>query len=454
MKTYQPVLWKRVKKMEIQSAIRSVESDPEKLELLYQEALRGGKEAEFRSAIHACRDASPENVLFTAWYYRLQQDEPADPAARRASNWLIAIPLSILTSLIFWAISGLEHPDLNDAPFPYLILLWSPIATTAGLIYLGVGGKKKLSAGIALGLGLLAAAAYAFFLITLFDVNWKIDSYLGVAAIHIPLLSWAAIGIVVLGLKSSVEDRIAFLIKSVEVMVTAGVYLVVGMIFGGITLGMFAALSIDLPEIWLRLIAAGGFGLLPVLAVATIYDPAVPPSNQDFNQGLSRFVGTMMRLLLPLTLAVLAIYIVVIPFNFFAPFKNRDVLIVFNLMLFGIMALLLGATPVRGNEVKPPIQRWLRAGVLSVTILATLVSVYALSATVYRTVEARLTINRLTIIGWNAINIGILAALIFNLLKNGRDGWIRAMHSVFSKATNAYIVWALFLVIVLPILFL
>ncbi len=60
----------------------------------------------------------------------------------------------------------------------------------------------------------------------------------------------------------------------------------------------FAALGIELPELVLRLIAAGGVGLLPVLAVATTYDPRVRPAEQDFDQGLSRFVATLMRLLL------------------------------------------------------------------------------------------------------------------------------------------------------------
>jgi hypothetical protein len=203
----------------------------------------------------------------------------------------------------------------------------------------------------------------------------------------------------------------------------------------------------------LRLIAAGGFGLLPVLAVASVYDPTTPPSEQDFDQGLSKFIATMMRLLLPLTLGVLAIYIFVIPFNFLAPYENRDVLIVYNLMLFAIMGLLLGVTPIRGDDLSPQLQKWLRMGIIAVAILAEVVSLYALSATVYRTIGGGLTINRLTIIGWNTINISILFGLIYKQFKDGREQWIASLKSVFSLATNAYLVWALFLVIIIPLLF-
>jgi hypothetical protein len=266
-------------------------------------------------------------------------------------------------------------------------------------------------------------------------------------------LCWIALGISVLGFNSIVEDRFAFLIKSIEVIITAGLYLIAGMAFGGITVGMFTALGIKLPDIWLRLIAAGGFGLLPVLAVATIYDPTTSPSSQNFEQGLSKFIATMMRLLLPLTLGVLTIYIFVIPFNFMAPFQSRDVLIVYNLMLFAILGLLVGATPIQGDDLSPILQQWLRTGIIVVAILVEIVSLYALSATVYRTIQGHLTLNRLTVIGWNIINIGILFWLIYRQFQGGRQNWIISLQSVFSLATNAYMVWGLFLVIIVPLVF-
>ena len=78
---------------------------------------------------------------------------------------------------------------------------------------------------------------------------------------------------------------------------------------------------------------------------------------------------------------------------------------------------------------------------------------YALSATVYRTVDGGLTINRLTIIGWNTVNILILFWLIFKQRKDAREKWVGSLQSVFRLATNAYLVWSLFLVLVMPLLF-
>lgn len=438
--------------MDLIEKIQAAGDDPQQLEQLYQTTKQQGQPKNFQSAMLSCYQESPDNLLYAAWFYRFQDTTETVDKSRRGVNWILAIPLSILTGLIFWLLSDIENLIyLNH--IPVLMLWWSPIATMSALVFLTVTAKKNLIRGAALALGLFAVTSYAMLLAPGLEVPWEINHYLDLAAIHIPLLCWIALGISVLGLKSSREDRFAFLIKSIEVLITAGLYLIAGVVLGGITIGMFQALSISLPEIWLRLIVAGGFGLLPVLAVASVYDPSVPPSMQDFDQGLSKFIATMMRLLLPLTLGVLVIYVFVIPFNFFEPFNNRDVLIIYNLMLFAIMGLLLGATPIRAGDLSAQLQKWLRIGIISVAILAVLVSVYALSATTYRTIGSGLTINRLTIIGWNLINIAVLVWLIFKQFKDGQGKWVESLQSVFSLATNAYLVWALFLVIFVPLLF-
>lgn len=432
--------------------IQAAKKDPNKLEQLYQTAQKEGQTEVFQSALLACYEDDPDNLLYAAWFYRFQQTEEITGKPRRVVNWVWAIPLSVLTGLIFWALSDFESMMYLDH-LPILVLWWSPIATMSALIFMTVTAKKNQVRAVALGLGLIAVTIYALLVAPGLGVPWKTNYYLDLAAIHIPLLCWIALGISVLGFKSSVEDRFAFLIKSIEVMITAGLYLIAGLALGGITIGMFEALGISIPDIWMRLIAAGGFGLLPVLAVASVYDPTLPPSEQDFDQGLSKFIATMMRLLLPLTLGVLVIYIIVIPFYFFEPFNNRDVLIVYNLMLFAIMALLLGATPISGDDLSSQLQKWLRLGIITVAILAGLVSVYALSATIFRTIEGGWTINRITIIGWNVINICILFWLVFKQFKDGREKWIDSLHSVFSLATNAYLAWGLFVVLLIPWLF-
>jgi multisubunit Na+/H+ antiporter MnhF subunit len=142
-----------------------------------------------------------------------------------------------------------------------------------------------------------------------------------------------------------------------------------------------------------------------------------------------------------------------IPFNFSQPFVHRDVLIIYNVGLFGVMGLLLGVIPVRAGDLGQRHQRALRLGIVSVASLAALVSLYALSAILYRTIGGSLTMNRLVVIGWNTINIALLLILLATQLRAPRRSWVEALQSVVRLGTVMYIAWAVFLLLALPWLF-
>jgi hypothetical protein len=143
----------------------------------------------------------------------------------------------------------------------------------------------------------------------------------------------------------------------------------------------------------------------------------------------------------------------VIPFNFLEPFKNRDVLIIYNVMLFAIMGLLVGATPVDLAQLSPRLGSALRAGMLGVACLATLVSLYALSAILYRTATGAITINRLTMTGWNVINIALLVMLIARLLLDRPGPWNERIKAVYSLGAWMYVGWTLFVTLATPFIF-
>lgn len=428
----------------IQASVNS----PNQLEDLYQVARQANDESEFRSDLLEVYEKSPDNILLSAWHSRFEHY--ALPKAKRATNWALAVVLGVITGLILWSISDFQWRFLDQ--IDYFTLLWSPIATIPVLIFLAITSRRNYLYTAISCIGLIVAGAYIL-LIAPGQASSVSRDYLILMVITLPLLCWISLGIAVMRFRTTDGNRFAFLTKSIEVMITAGVYLIFGVAFGLITLGMFAALNITPPQIIIRLIGAGGFGLIPIMAVATMYDPQVSPEAQDFSLGLSRFVFTMMRLLLPLTVIVLVIYLFVIPFNFTAPFQNRNLLIVYNLMQFAIIGLLIGVTPLKLDDLSLKMQTWLRRGIIAVTILALIISLYALSAVSYRTAIDGITLNRTTIIGWNIINIAILAFMLYTQFAKGIAVWYERLQKVFSKATAAYLVWSVFLVIALPLIF-
>jgi hypothetical protein len=434
--------------MKYVSEIQAAVNDPERLENLYLLSRQANEEAEYRADLHEVYEKSQDNLLLSAWHTRFEH--LPIPKPKRATNWGLAVVLGVITGLILWAISDPQWLFLDQVP--YILLLWAPIAIIPALIFLAVVSKRNYQHAVIVGIGLVIASVY----ILLITKNQAISAsrdYLILMMIQLPLLCWIGLGIAVMKFRSTTGNRFAFLIKSIEVMITAGVYLIFGVAFGLITLGMFSALNITPPEIIIRLIAAGGFGLIPIIAVTTMYDPQASPDTQDFNLGLSKFVFTIVRLLLPLTLVVLVIYLFVIPFNFTAPFQNRNLLIIYNVMQFAIIGLLIGATPLKVDDLSLKFQTWLRRAIIAVSILALLISLYALSAVIYRAVNDGFTLNRTTIIGWNIINILILIALLITQARKPFSGWHERLQSVFSKATTAYLVWLLMLIVLLPLIF-
>ena len=289
------------------------------------------------------------------------------------------------------------------------------------MLYLALAGKRRWQRIAAITASLAVLVTYVILLYPQTGARPFQEQYLTLMTFHLPLIAWTGVGLFVLWGLRDAENRFAFLIRSLEVIITGGLFAIAGGIFTGITFGLFQALSIEPPELILRMFLAGGAGLLPVLAVAIIYDPTVAPAHQPFDEGLSKLIAMLMRVLLPLSLLVLIVYLGFIPFNFRKPFENRDVLIIYNAMLFAVMALLVGATPVRLDDVTGRAQIWLRRALISVAALTLLVGLYAFTAIVYRTAIDKLTPNRLTFIGWNLVNIGILVLVLVNRCQRQRE---------------------------------
>ncbi len=431
--------------------ITSNQNNPQQLETLFQAARSRNEIQQFSTALNECFSGDPDNLLLQAWHYRLlSAPEELETLAGANPNWKLAIPLAFANGLLFWALSD---PKLAfPGKIPVLALLAAPITALFVIWFLFLCSRRNYPRALKVSIGLAAVVAAAF-LLNHFVVISNSQDYLVLLIPHLALLAWAGIGVALVWLAAGADNSFAFLVKSLEVCIVAGVYLIAGLVLGGITLGMFAALSISLPEVLIRMIAAGGAGLIPVIAVATIYNPLLEPKDQDFKQSMSKFIGTMMRLLLPLTLAVLAVYIFVIPFNFLQPFQNRDVLIIYNAMLFAIMGLIVGATPIDMRDLSPKLGSALRTGILAVAVLAALVSLYALSAVLYRTLTGAFTINRLTMIGWNIINITLLVMMIVRLLQNHPLPWNERIKTVYRLGAAFYVGWTLFVILVMPFLF-
>ncbi|MFN2138089.1 MAG: hypothetical protein ACK2UK_19190, partial [Candidatus Promineifilaceae bacterium] len=434
----------------------------EQLEQVFHLAESSGETSDFRQAIEESYAAQPDNLLYGAWAARLRYAAAYTQTHARqwAINWAWAVPLALLNGLLFWWLSNERYmveivgfQGRRDDFVPLLILLAAPMASVFVLAYLAAAGKRKWSVAALCALLALAAAGYVLLFYPQLGTMPFQQQYVGLMIAHLPLVAWAAVGFYLTAGHRDAANRFAFLISSLQVFVVGGLFAIAGAIFMGITIALFEALGIQMPEPVLLLFLAGGLGVLSVLVVAVVYNPSVSPAEQPFDEGLGRLISLLPRILLPLTLLVLVIYLVFVAFNFRAPFDNRDVLITYNAMLFAVVALLVGATPLNKTAVTYRQAPWLRRGIIAVAALALLVGIYALVAIAFRSYYDRLTPNRLTFIGWNVVNIALLAFLLWRQARAAQGSWIEELHRAFGAGTVAYTAWALAVILVMPWLF-
>ena len=138
--------------MSYHELVAKLGDDAEQLEKAYQVAVKAGQADAFTQAIVAGRTAAPENRLYAAWFYRLQ--DVAAQAKGSFVKWGWVIPLAVLNGLLFWWLSDdaryvIEVAGFRDGParfsLPTLLLLVAPIAGIFVLLYLTAAGRRRLS---------------------------------------------------------------------------------------------------------------------------------------------------------------------------------------------------------------------------------------------------------------------------------------------------------------------
>jgi hypothetical protein len=223
-------------------AIQAARNDPRRLEDLYQTACQDNSQGEFSADLEACFRQSPENLLYAAWHYRLARSAPAQEPAERSINWRLAVPLSVALGLLYWFFAGARFDFPNG--MPYLMIAWAPVGAGFVIAFLTLtANERKAPAGVTIAT-LLLLGAY----VTLFVASGERRHYRDLMALHLPLAAWAAAGVSVLYARADHRNRFGFLIKSIEVFITGGLYLMAGGAFVAITVGMFDALNINFSD--------------------------------------------------------------------------------------------------------------------------------------------------------------------------------------------------------------
>lgn len=423
------------------------------LERLYRQARACSEEHLFRQQLGHSAAAHPEDRLLTAWAYRLDLRPLPAESAQTTSHWPHAVAGSVLMGLVALLCAGDQAPVPSpEAARPLFWIGWAPFTGLGILAFLFLRGAAGNPAQrlARLGLPSLAMALLAGYVaLACGDRTGQIAQLL---ALHLPLAAWAALGAgLALRRPDGPQQGHAFMAKSVEIAVTAGLYFGAWMVFVGLTMGIFAVLGFHPGETALRPAAAWGTGAVPLLALATVCDPARTPVSQAWDTGLARTLRILTRLFLPLALAVLAVYVLwFIPAYFWRPFAEREVLAVYNATILAVLVLLTAALSDPAETRSGAQDRGLRYQCLALAGTTFLLNLYAFAAILSRTLEYGLTPNRYAVLGWNAVTALMLGLALFSQRRAGNANWAAALRGSLAQGAALAALWVVWVIVSLP----
>jgi hypothetical protein len=442
--------------MALADDIGQARGDAATLEKLYRQALSAGEESTFKEAIREQFTEDPEDLLFSAWAYRLdivaEESEVQPSRQQQALHWRTAIAGSIVLGVFFALCAGGKPPvPVPGVASPWFWIGWGPLTAVGLLSYLALMDRTQERMRLYMG---QAAAVVLLALLAALTAWDRTDHLAGLIALHLPFVAWIAVGGTARAHPHPARQFHAFLVKSAETTLTAGVNVAAGALFMGLTLGIFAVLGIQLPETGLLIVSAWGIGTIPILALASVYDPSIAPIQQNWTTGLARILRILTRLILPLVLGVLAVYVFwFIPNYFWRPFQEREILIVYNATIMAVLALLAVAltSPDEGRSAAQ--DAVLRYALLAVGALTLLLNAYSLAAIADRTLQLGLTPNRYAVFGWNIATLLMLAGITFKLWRADQAWWVDAVRKSVARLMVPAIVWALWVLLILPLSF-
>ncbi len=408
---------------------------PEELERIYRQDPRG-----FEMAFPDLFNQHPDSLILQTWRARLSYPEekpaPAETGYRGPFLVVLLVTLAAGTLLIL--------PNFFDAfktdwwisrNVPTIVLL----ALTAYFVIRRFPGPRILS----VLLGLSAASAIY---INLLPNPTRSDTIL-LSTLHLPFFIWAQFGLAYAGKQwRETGARVNFIRFNGDLFIYSTLFVLGSGVLVGLATALFSLLSNqmanDFGEFFMRYLFWYGLVAIPLLATFLI---------ERIPGGKIPFAAILARVFSPLFLILVVAYLLATLVSQRSPFLDRDVLIVFNLLLAVVLAICVFSILERPANPRGSTQDMINLALAAVTLL---LDGLALSAILFRLTSFGLTPNRIAVLGANLLFfvhlVGICFYYIRLLIRRGSleqlEGWI-------VQYLPAYAVWVLFVTAAFPFIF-
>ena len=400
-------------------------NDPEALERLYRENRR-----DFAREFPGIAGDSDSDLL-RFWKIRLAY-EPGTAGTFSFSELTRVIVISLLTAILVKL--PVIFTAINETSFYTRDL--AVIAFSGLILYTILQNKIKMKWMIIYGALVLMLLLYVNLL-----PNRESDS-LTIALIHIPLFLWCLFGAAYISFDlSDTGKRMEFIRFNGELLTMTGLLLITGGILTAITIGLFEAIGVNIEKTFFDFIVIPGSTISPILASFLI---------KLYPDITRRIVPVIARVFTPIVLATLIIYLVSLAFSGIRITEDRNLLIVFNVMLVAVTAIIVFSV----TELDKSKSRNINVLILLILAIVTLViNSLAVTAIITRLTYG-ITPNRIVVLATNVLVFVNLILIAKDLFRSWPDAQkLVSVERTVSQYLTVYFLWTVFAVFILPAIF-
>lgn len=416
----------------MEELIRENITQPEVLERMYREDKKSfeiGFEQAYPDILHS--------DIATFWKTRLEFDLLIDKKGEIKRYDIIAMIIASVIAGLLIKLPNIFGLEVKDSIFYMrnagLIVLFG-LSIYAFLTNRVIDRKELIFT-------LLAFLVSAIF-INLLPSDTQSQSFI-LACIHLPLLLWCIYGLVYIRFElKDKTKRIEYIRYNGDLAILGAIILISGGILTGITIGLFSAIDVHIEKFYMENIAIWGLVSAPIVATFIIC---------NYPTLTNKIAPIIAHIFSPLVLITLVIFLINIPVSGKDLYKDRDLLIIFNGMLLGVMAIIVFSISETSNYKKQVFSEMI---LFILTLVTLVIDLFALSAIFYRLFELGITQNRIAVAGSNMLIFVNLILILIDLYKvNFKKSNIQIVEHTLSTYLPAYMVWTLIVVFGFPIFF-
>ncbi len=399
---------------------------PAELEELYHDS-----PAQFKILLRESLVQFPDSETLKVWNVRINYSKP------KTQTDYAKLKFVILISFLSFFLVKLQV--IFPASEEWYYIRFVPIIVSASLVcYFLYGAANSFMFKISI----VGSLLFCVVTMLLMPDNQESASII-MSQIHMPLILGSILALSFMSEKwKSPEAKLNYIKYVGEVIIYTTLILLGGMVLTGLTFGLFHLIGISIEEWYLNYVVILGVVAAPVVATY-LYDKILCRESK-----LSAIIANIFS---PLFLITVVIYLLAMLCAQKSPFSDRDFLIIFN----GLLILVLGITvfSISGKSVRTvsKVTDIINISLVSVTLI---INTVALSAILFRLAEYGVTPNRVAVTGANILIfvhlIRILIQYIKQLVTNSDS---KKLVWVVANYLPIYTVWALFIVILLPVIF-